>query len=57
MDRADNVISFDRLDRVRALKAEQARLARRLAELESQIVQRLGDVERRFGAVQERVDG
>lgn len=45
----DNVvIAFDRLDRARALEAEQARLAKRMAELEVEMRQRIADLEHRY---------
>jgi hypothetical protein len=45
----DNVIAFDRrLDRAHQLELEQARLAKRLAELEAEMQARITDLERRY---------
>ncbi len=44
----DNIIHFDRdLDHARELEREQVRLARRVAELEAEMQQRVADLERR----------
>jgi hypothetical protein len=46
---ADNVIRFDRhLDHARELEREQMRLAKRIAELEAQMEQRITGLERRY---------
>jgi hypothetical protein len=42
------VVAFDRLDRARQLEAEQVRLAKRVAELEFEMQQRIADLERRY---------
>jgi hypothetical protein len=45
----DNVICFDRyLDHARELEREQIRLAKRVAELEVEMQQRMADLERRY---------
>jgi hypothetical protein len=45
----DNVIAFDRdLARATELEREQIRLARRVAELEFEMQQRIADLERRY---------
>jgi len=52
---ADNVIRFDRhLDHARELEREQVRLARRIAELEAEMEQRVADLEQRVARVAER---
>jgi hypothetical protein len=44
-----NVIRFDgHLDHARELEREQIRLARRVAELEVEMQQRIADLERRY---------
>jgi hypothetical protein len=45
----DNVIRFNRhLDHARELEREQIRLAKRIAELEFETEQRIGDLERGY---------